>query len=340
MVLEQVVPDEFWHRRFSYAVIVGFVYSIISAVIARQVFSANPGIVSVMFLTLFLLPSIRKLFVEEEKREEKERVFTFRKLWQDNHHTLRVYFGIFTGVFLAYMSMTFILPQLGYDVINVVREQLFLDPALKGRAFDVGTFWGILSNNWYVLLIAFLFAIAWSDGALFFVSWNASAWGAIFGYRALTAAWQANGSPILFLLTELGYVVWHTFLEGGAYILAAISGSVISEEVVKRSDELHNFLLWACISSVGGVLLSFIARRFFATAWSTVILILGTLGLVYLLQNAFTTEDHTNVFIYNYWLFVLAIAVFVVGAIVETYVLTNATGLQEIYQLSRQYTVG
>lgn len=339
MVLEHLFPDKLWEKHFSYAALLGFFYAIISILIASAVFGGNTGIVSVMFVTLFLLPSLKQVFKEEELIEEQEKRFSIKRLLLDNRKALRIYGGVFVGVFFAYLCATFLLPQWGISVINLVREQLFLDPAVAGRATGaVSMFARILANNWLVLLIAFVFALIWSDGALFFVSWNASAWGAIFGFRAYTAALAMNASPWLVLGQELGIVVWHTAIEGSAYILAAVAGSVISVEVMKKSDELKRFVSSAFMALVGGALASYLLSMIpMHQLLRTVLLITVACGLLYLMRHSFTDKRHKEVFTYNYWLFVMAIGVFIIGVIVETWVLSSSATLSQIYASSAAY---
>jgi len=53
--------------------------------------------------------------------------------------------------------------------------------------------------------------------------------------------------------------------------------------------------------------------------------------IVYCLHYAFSDSAHREVFKYNYYLFGFGVLVFVVGAIVETFVLGNVTILSKVY---------
>ena len=129
--------------------------------------------------------------------------------------------GVFFGVFFAYYSIAFLSAHFGWNTLGLFREQLFLDPAIMGRAtYSFATFWSILANNWWVLLATFFLSLLSGNGATFFVAWNASAWGAIFGMRAIGAAAVLGKSSLAVggLMTLI--TLPHILLEGSAYIIA------------------------------------------------------------------------------------------------------------------------
>src|SRR4030042_666311 len=283
MVLEHLFPETFLEKKLGYAFLIAAIYSTVGIIAARLLFGANSGIVSIIFTSLLLLPYLQKLFQKEEREEERERMVSLKHLasikhFFRNNQAIRIYFAIFLGVYLTYMFYSFILPQLGFNTFDILKEQLFVDPSLRGRAFDISTFFSILANNWWVLLACFLIAILIGDGAIFFVAWNASSWGALFGYRALPAGWYAGVNP------------W-----GDLFLF----GVAITDPVV---------------FSIGAL--------FFI------------LALVYVMMRLFKQPRLQKVFRNNYTLFVIAILIFIIGAIVETIVLNNSTVLNQVYSFS------
>lgn len=331
MVLERLVSSSMLEKHFQYSILLGAGYSLIGMILSSFIFGANAGIVSVVFASLFLAPSMRSLFRREEQLEEKEKTFTVKRLIADNLHILKAYAGVFIGVFLAYFLASLLLPWFGVNIIDLLREQLFLDPAVAGRAtYQSGLLINILVNNWLVIVVTFVLALLIGDGAVFFVAWNASAWGAIFGFRALAASQVAGVNPAYYAGVLLLIVMWHVILEGGAYVLAAISGSVISSDVIKQSDELHRFLAYGAAGMVLYVLLFKLAQSL-SSVQSMMILIPVLLFGLYLLSYTFTNKKHREVYTYNFWLFVGAILVFIVGAALETAVLSYSDTLSTIY---------
>lgn len=336
MVLEHLFPENWLEKKVSYAFLLAIVYSIVGIIAAKLLFGANSGIVSVVFTSILLLPSLEKLFSVEEKVEEKEKKITLIEMWKDNQAIIKTYFAIFFGIFLTYMFFSFVLPQLGINTFNIFKEQLFLDPGLRGHAYDIGTFWNILANNWWVLAACFLLGFVTGDGAIFFITWNASAWGTIFGYRALTAAWYSGANPWWYLLIILSIVLWHVILEGGAYILAAISGSVISRDIISKSTQIKEFARYFVVG--GGILaiLFYVLKRFnsyISTALSIIIFIIS----VYTIKNTFQDQKHKEVFTYNFWLFMLGLGIFILGALLEAGVLSWSGLLMKLYNYSYLY---
>ncbi|MBW2982721.1 hypothetical protein KY327_00285 [Candidatus Woesearchaeota archaeon] len=338
MVLEHLFPENWLENKIGYAFLLGAVYSVVGIVAARLLFGANSGLASVMFVSILLLPSLKKLFEHEEKLEERERKFTLKHLYRDNKHLVHAYGGMFLGVFIAYFTLAFLGLKFGWDVTALFREQVFLDPAISGRAaYSLSTFIGILMNNWWVLLACFLLSLISGNGATFFIVWNASAWGVIFGLRSVAAGATLGEPAIGVALLMLAITLPHIILEGGAYILAGIAGALISDDVVSDVKDLSKFVA-ALAVSVGVFWLLHKAFSMVLDGGTLLIAnVLLALGLLYLLKHVFPDKRHKEVFTYNYWLFVIALAVFAVGALVETGVLTWSGLLNEYYFAAAQF---
>ena len=132
-------------------------------------------------------------------------------------------------------------------------------------------------------------------------------------------------------------VIPHVLLEGGAYILAGIAGAVISDDVISESKELRKFIF----SLIGVVAVFFFLNYLFSFflygSVLTVLRIVFFLGLLYLLKLVFVDKKHKEVFTYNFWLFVVALLVFIVGALVETGVLSFSGLLNQYYMASMMF---
>ena len=342
MVLERLFPVDWLERKFRYAFILGFTYSVIGIIIARFLFPANTGIVSVIFTSIFLIPSMRKIFSKEEVSEEKTKKFTFKKLFLLDYDVVFMYFLIFFGIFLSYLIFSFLLPQFGINTFNIFKEQFFLDPSLKGRAtFSSNAFLSILYNNWWVLLATFMLALIAGDGAIFFIAWNASAWGALFGAKVLNAAVYSGQEPWLVLFQLLSIVIWHVILEGGAYIFAGIAGSTISHEIIKENIEIKETIVWIIIASGLFLLSKYIIRILFLSLLVRfAIYFLLALVLLHFLGDIVAEKGNKQVYTYNLALFVIGIVIFILGAVVEVFVLSNSSILTQINVMSYCYSSG
>ncbi|MFH1275720.1 MAG: stage II sporulation protein M [Candidatus Woesearchaeota archaeon] len=243
MVLEHMFPEDWIEHKGRYAFILGVIYSVIGVVIASILFPGDPALVAVAFTALLLLPELYKIFSIEERQEAVEQKVSLRALWRDDIEVIRVYVMLFLGILLVYAVGTMLLPS--FQTNMLFREQLEIrfGQGFAGNAFSgSGLFWSLLSNNFLVLIACFILALLTGDGAIFLITWNASVWGTIFGVTAKNAA-QFSGQNPFYLFGLIMLIVFpHMIIEGLSYFLAAISGSVISKDVLLEEFASHRFM--------------------------------------------------------------------------------------------------
>lgn len=239
MVLEHIFPEDWLERKGRYAFILGAVYAIVGILVAFILFPGDPALVGVAFTALLLLPELYKIFSIEERKESMEKQVSTTILWRDDWEIIKIYIFLFLGILLVYSLATMILPQMYAN--NLFREQLeirfgqgFGGQAVAGipEVFDVNLFLDLLTNNFLVLIACFIMALLTGDGAIFLITWNASVWGTIFGLTAKFAGQFAGKHPFYYFGIIMAIVFPHMILEAMSYFLAAISGSVISKDVI------------------------------------------------------------------------------------------------------------
>ena len=258
MVLEHIFPEDWLEHKGRYAFILGIVYSSIALLIASVLFPGDPALVAVAFTSMLLLPEMYKIFAIEERQQSMEQKVSLLGLWRDDIEVVRIYIFLFLGILLVYSAGTMVLDN--FQSNSLFREQLEIrfcnnggncdlnavsGQAVAGQAtsgiFGSQLFMGILSNNFLVLLACFILALLTGDGAIFFIVWNASTWGAIFGITAKNAALFAGQHPLYFFMIIMLVVFPHMILEAISYFLAAISGSVISKDVLLEDFSSSRF---------------------------------------------------------------------------------------------------
>ncbi len=267
MVLEHIFPENWLEKKGRYAFFLGVIYSIIGILISSILFPGDPALVAVAFTSLLLLPELYKIFSIEERQERIEQKVGIRALWRDDIDVVRIYIFLFLGILLVYSVGTMVMPEMQTN--SLFREQLEIrfGQGFTGQAtgiFSSGLFWDLLSNNFLVLLACFIMALLTGDGAIFLITWNASVWGTIFGITAKGAGMFAGKHPFYFFGLIMLVVFPHMILEAISYFLAAISGSVISKDVLlerfvsRRFMEVFGFnlylLLFALLFLVLGAL--------------------------------------------------------------------------------------
>ncbi|HLC70678.1 MAG TPA: stage II sporulation protein M, partial [Candidatus Nanoarchaeia archaeon] len=194
----------------------------------------------------------------------------------------RIYIFLFLGILLVYSIGTMVLPD--FQTNSLFREQLEIrfGQGFAGNAtagiFGSDLFLSLLSNNFLVLLACFILALLTGDGAIFLITWNASVWGAIFGITAKNAALFAGQHPLYFFGIIMLVVFPHMILEGLSYFLAAISGSVISKDVLLEDFSSSRF--WEVFGF-----------NLYLLLFALLFLILGALVETFVLQNVDIYKD-------------------------------------------------
>ena len=242
MVLEHIFPEDWLEHKGRYAFLLGIIYSVIGLFMASVLFPGDPALVAVAFTSMLLLPEMYKIFSTEERQESIEKGINIHSLWADDIGIVRIYIFLFLGIILVYSVGSIMLPDLQSN--SLFREQLeirfgqgFSGNAISGNAVSSGLFSSdlfldLLSNNFLVLIACFIIALLTGDGAIFLIVWNASVWGSIFGITAKSAATLSDTHPLAIFAVIMLVVFPHMMLEGISYFLAAISGSVISKDVL------------------------------------------------------------------------------------------------------------
>ena len=339
MVLEKLFPENWVEKKLRYALLIAFIYSSVCIFISVFLFGNNSGLISVFLTSLLILPLLEKLLRKEEKMEEKERKFLLKDLFHDNKEVVVTYLVLFLGIFFTYALYVFIFNLLGINVLSSFQGQLLLDFSKGGATFIFKDFWSIISNNWWVLLTIFLIALFIKDGAIFFIAWNASSWGVILSYRAITSALYTGGSAFKFFLILLGLSFPFLLLEALAYILAAVSGSIISEEVVRKTKSSRQFILFSLLGiGVYFILFYLVNLLHLSSALMTIISIIAVLLILLGISQAIKEKKNKEVFIYNYYLFIIAVLLFFLGAVLEILITHNVDIITKIYSLSMLYT--
>ena len=246
MVLEHIFPEDWLEHKGRYAFLLGIGYSLIGILIASVLFPGDPALVAVAFTAMLLLPEMYKIFSIEERQESLEQGVSISALWRDDVEVVRIYVFLFLGILLVYSAGTMVLPD--FQANSLFREQLEIrygqgfSGSATGGIFSSSLFYDLLSNNFLVLMACFIIALLTGDGAIFLITWNASVWGTIFGLTAKNAA-LFSGKQALVLFGIIMLVVFpHMILEAISYFLGAISGGVISKDVLLEEFASNRFL--------------------------------------------------------------------------------------------------
>ncbi|MEM4337060.1 MAG: stage II sporulation protein M [Candidatus Woesearchaeota archaeon] len=232
MVLEQIYSVGLLKKKPIYTLLLGINYSLIGLGASLIMFPEDPALVAVAITSILFLPSLYKLAIIEEKKERKDKRFSIVRLLILQKQFIKVYLYAFFGVFVVFSFFALILPTLAVN--HLFREQMSVFSSVGGAFFSNKLFYGILLNNLKILFLCFIVSFILGNGAIFIITWNASVWGTIFGNLAKTAALSVGKSPFIYFILIITSVFPHMFFEISAYILAIISGTLISEGFLRE----------------------------------------------------------------------------------------------------------
>ncbi|MBS3121804.1 stage II sporulation protein M [Candidatus Woesearchaeota archaeon] len=294
MVLEQVFKAKWLEKRPLSALFLGLMYAVIGIISAKLIFPGSTSLMTVAFTSILLVPSLNRLLSDEENVEIREQKFSIKLLIKDHRDIFEIYFFMFIGVFLAYALFTLILPQ--PTILSMFSAQLKV-AGFTGKAFSGfinQEIIDILLNNLLVMIVCLILSIVYGAGSILFLVWNASVWGAVFGYVAHNSFGQTH--PLIAFGAVMAPVLAHMITEAMSYFSAAIVGGIVSKAVMREdlfSEKFHHILSDAMILLLLGFVMVAIAAviEVMLYPYSGAILI----GFVMLLALIIGALEPTNV---------------------------------------------
>jgi len=311
MVLEAFYEAANLRKNPILALPLGFLYTCIGIGLAFIIFPGDAGLASVAFASILMLPSLTNLVASAEASERRGRKLSMFILLRDNLPMIKIYLNMFLGAFFAYITFSLLLT--GSIVPVVFASQFGLAVHAGGVYLSMVTFSEILVNNLLILLLCFFISFLIGNGAIFFITWNASVWGVFFGNMAASAAAFGDQSPLTLIITILAVVIIFVVIEALAYIMAAVSGSVLSRATLTefKRKELTVYHKYA---TVMGVVSSRLSRK--------------------LLKEKWYAEAFSRIAMVNIVLLAFAILALIVGAAIEMLILENVEIYEDIIFLS------
>lgn len=232
MVLEYIYPSEWIGRKSRYAFLLGLTYSIIGIASAMLLFPEDSGLAAIAFTSLLTLPSLNKLLSIEATQAAGEKKFNIIRLFKDHSDIFRIYLFLFFGIMLSFAFFSIVWPSIATSKIFAQQANII---GFKGYAGSSGLVFGsLLKNNLRVLIFCILASLIYGAGSIFIITWNASAWGVIFGIVAKNSALVTDVNPFVYFILTIIAVLPHLILEASSYFLAAISGGIVSIAVLRE----------------------------------------------------------------------------------------------------------
>ncbi len=272
MVFERLYSAEFLHDHPWYGLLLGIGYTVLGLFIALMIFPNDPAVIAVGITALFLIPSLSDL--TDSAEITSRRVPTFKAYIQETLPHVKVYIAIFFGIFFTFAFFSIILPKLAVGHLFNIQLDIVSGQAAAGMAgrFSWALWWDLFSWNMQVLGLCFLLSLIAGNGAILFIAWNASVWGTVFGTLAKTAGVVSTANPFILFLLVIVSVFPHTFMEGLSYMLSTLSGTTLSDGILKEK----------LLSNKMGVIFKY---NFYLLLISIAVLAIGMIIETYVLGN-------------------------------------------------------
>ena len=237
-MLEQLFPASWIEKKAWFAFVLGVCYAVLGIGSALLLFPKQPGLAAVAFTSILSLPSLNRLLTIETKQAARERRFDLTDPFKNHKDIFGVYIFLFIGVMLVFSMFSIILPDIAAN--EIFAEQIEA-VGIAGNAINENGFGPVFSNNLIVFLFALVASFIYGSGSIFIIIWNASVWGVVFGVIAREAAAIANFNPFSYFFLMLLVVAPHLVAEASAYIMAAISGGIVSKAVIMEKPFSERF---------------------------------------------------------------------------------------------------
>jgi len=221
-MLPELILKEERKDNFSLLFVLGLFSSLIGFLAASALFPSEKSVLTVIFASIPLVYPLTTKFLADEKRKA-----------ESYFEEVEIYGSLFAGEALGFMLISLFSP----GALSLQASAA----GISGNAVSPGFFFQVLSNNLMVFSgILLVSAIVGSAGA-FILVWNASVLGRFFaslinrleGFRVLTGT-SETASPLAY--------VPHASFEMAGFILAGISGSMISAAVYREHFDRRKWL--------------------------------------------------------------------------------------------------
>ncbi|MBU0472452.1 MAG: hypothetical protein KKF89_04015 [Nanoarchaeota archaeon] len=266
MVVEKIFKARWIEKRPVYSFYLGIFFTLIAFLTSILLFRSSGvshmvGISTILFTLVLTLPGIAKLFDIEEQIEVKENWSFFK----EHEEIFDFFIYYFLGVFLTFFIISLFLPGLVFSqgdlygvsslqgeitVEDLPNDLMLSRPSSpdvlvsEKSSFKLidGRVTSIFLNNLYIIILCFVLSILYGAGALFLIILNASIWASRIAevVRLKVPSIMIHSAP--YIACNLGVMAFHMIPEVGSYVLAAISGGVLSKALTKEEFLSKNFL--------------------------------------------------------------------------------------------------
>ncbi len=258
MVLEEI-KTKWIIKHPSLALALGFIYSLLGYILANMFFIDKQVSIAMLFITTLLMVPTMIIALTDQMKFDANQQKTF---FQSHRSIFLGYIYMFIGAFLGYLILgifadQYILKIFEYQ-IEFLKQQEGLSLQVLNQFFEnrpapqLGSALSIIQHNLSVVFVCFIISLFVGAGGVFLILLNASVFSsfAIVMVKYLTETVRQAALVV-------GIFSLHVIPEAGAFIVAAISGGILSKAVIaeqwgtpgfkKVVKDAGKLLVFACL---------------------------------------------------------------------------------------------
>lgn len=277
MVLEEI-KTHWIIKHPTIALFLGFVYSLIGYILANMFFINKHVSIAMLFITTLLVVPTMIIALSDQMKYEAEG--GHGRGFFDRHKSIFLgYTLMFVGAFLSYILLGLFAEQHILKIfeyqIEFLKQQEGLSMQVLDQFFEnrptpnIGSVLSILQHNLLVIIVCFIISVVVGAGGVFLILLNASVFSsfAIVMVKYLTESFKQA-------LLVVGIFSFHVVPEAGAFILAAISGGILSKAIITEvygskgfrlviRDAIKLLLYSCCLVAIAAFIEVFVTTNLF-----------------------------------------------------------------------------
>lgn len=229
-MLPELIYREEREEDYPLLIMLGIISALAGFGAASFLFPSEVDVLAVIFASIPLVYPLTKFFLEDEKNGSP------------HIPEIQVYGSVFLGEVIGFLVLGMAFPESFSLQSSIV--------GASGFAVFGGSFAGIVLNNLTVFGAIFALALLIGSAGAFVLTWNASVLGVFFGKLLSSIESGAGYFTCKPTPSPLCYAP-HTFFEMTGFIIAGISGSLISAAVYREHFDRETWEDYAKLIALG-----------------------------------------------------------------------------------------
>ena len=243
MVFEQISELKWLKNKPLIVFGLAILYSALGVISAIAIFPKNADVMTIAFVSILILPLLNQMIETEARTVFRKQKLSLSMLFKQHIGIFNTYLSFFFGIFMLFFITAVVLPP---DITSqFFSSQLNIYGGVGFATKTSLSFNQIAMNNIKVVLVTFILSLVYGAGSVIILSWNAYVWGIMTGFLLREGLAVAHHNMLLFAALALLPILPSLLTESAGYLLAAISGGVLSKATLQERlmSKRFNYIL-------------------------------------------------------------------------------------------------